>query len=35
MTIKGNEYDTLKELNKQLYRILNILYYLEVESVPR
>lgn len=29
------EYDTLKELNKQLYRILNILYYLEIERVQR
>lgn len=29
------EYDTLKDLNKQLYRILNILYYLEVERVQR
>lgn len=29
------EYDTLKELNRQLYRILNILYYLEITRVQR
>ena len=29
------EYETLKELNKQLYRILNILYYLEIERSQR
>ena len=29
------EYDTIRELNKQLYRILNILYYLEIERVQR
>ena len=29
------EYETLKELNRQLYRILNILYYLEIERLQR